>query len=123
MSIHEVETNEKIQFDTWCLIFIQFKPGDITPFEQFRSMATIMRVVEQSDIILLTCDCRNPLFHISQSLIDECLLLRKPVVIILTKTDLVPVVHVHNWMKHLKHLYPFVNIFPFSSRGILSEKI
>ena len=123
LSIHEVETNEKIQFDTWCSnIHSNFKPGDITPFEHnLEVWRQLWRVVEQSDIILLTCDCRNPLFHISQSLIDECLLLRKPVVIILTKTDLVPVAHVHNWMKHLKHLYPFVNIFPFSSRGILSE--
>ena len=119
----EVEANEKIQFDNWCsAIHSSYEQGQITPFEHnLEVWRQLWRVVEQSDVLLLTCDCRNPLFHISQSLVDECLLLRKPVIIVLTKTDLVPVQHVHQWIAFLKHLYPFVNVFPFSSRGTLSE--
>ena len=119
----EVETNEKIQFDSWCsAIHSSYEQGQITPFEHnLEVWRQLWRVIEQSDVLLLTCDCRNPLFHISQSLVDECLLLRKPVIIVLTKTDLVPAQHVHQWIAFLKHLYPFVNVFPFSSRGTLSE--
>jgi ribosome biogenesis GTPase A/SAM-dependent methyltransferase len=123
LSAKEIDDSEQEYFSKWVkTIYDHYEPASLTPFEHnLEVWRQLWRVIEQSDVILLTADCRNPLFHISQSLVHELMSSNKPLVIVMTKTDLVSQQHVEKWTAFLKKVFPFAVISPFSSRGPLSE--
>ena len=123
LSAERIEESEQAYFSAWLAnIHNHFSPSAVTPFEHnLEVWRQLWRVVEQSDVLLITADCRNPLFHISESLVNELLILRKPVVIVITKIDLVPPEHVIAWKTYLQRRFPLASVTEFSARGPLSE--
>ena len=77
-------------------------------------------ILEQSDIIILVVDIRNPLLHISTSLINEIINNhKKKILVVLTKVDLVTKIYITNWVQYLKRLFPEIEDFlPFSKNPL-----
>ena len=67
------EALEKVYFDTWCENACRWDdPYCITPLElNLNVWRQLWRTLEQSDVILLVVDIRNPLLHIPPSLIED----------------------------------------------------
>jgi len=83
----------------------------------------LWRVLEMSEIITIIVDIRQPLFHFPPALyryiVDE---LKKMVIIVLNKIDLVPAPLVIAWQSYLKSQYPEVRIVPFASYAGMKTK-
>jgi hypothetical protein len=79
----------------------------------------LWRVVGSADVICLVTDVRNPLYHIPPSLYHEVTQeLKKPLVIILNKADLVSSDHVEAWVRFLRGHFPSNTQFvPFTASG------
>lgn len=69
-----------------------------------------------SDVICLVVDVRHPFFHFPISLYDYITnTLKKPLVLVLNKVDLVPVSTVVAWIDFFKARFPNIAAFvPFS---------
>ena len=77
------------------------------------------RVVERSDVIIHVVDARYPRFNFSPALHSlVCNDLRKPMILLLSKTDLVPPAVVENWIRSLESQYPLLHVVPFSSHPL-----
>ena len=102
----------------------------------------LWRVCERSDIIIVVCDARHPLFHFPASLytylqqldqasfaddtapindsnpLDNAQVRRKrkrrPLVVVFSKTDLVDSSHVAKWTAYFKLHFPAVHVVPFT---------
>ena len=84
------ERKEQIYFDNWCQQIIRAYGNDILPFENNIDVwRQLWRTIEQSDVIILVVDIRNPLLHIPPSLINEIISKNKRLIVVLTKVDLV----------------------------------
>lgn len=83
----------------------------------------LWRVLEMSEIITIIVDIRHPLFHFPPALynyiVDD---LKKMVIIVLNKIDLVPASLVLAWQTFLKSQYPQVHIVPFASYAGMKTK-
>ena len=121
------ESNEQRYFDNWCSNIINFFSTNqqtkdyIVPFENNIDVwRQLWRTIEQSDVILLVVDIRNPLLHIPPSLVDDIINNhKKKVVVILTKIDLVSKDYTNNWIKYLKAEFPEIEDFlPFTKQPI-----
>jgi ribosome biogenesis GTPase A len=74
------------------------------------------RVVERSDILLVLADIRCPLFSFPPSLYHYVVnISHKPVIVVLTKVDLVTADLVARWVAWFQRLYPAISVVPFSS--------
>lgn len=74
------------------------------------------RVVEISDIVMLLADIRYPPLHFSPSLYDYVVRkMRKPLLVILNKVDLVSQRTVDAWQSYIKGLYPELHVTTFAS--------
>lgn len=83
----------------------------------------LWRVLEMSEIITIVVDIRQPLFHFPPALYDYIVNdLRKMVIIVLNKIDLVPASLVIAWQSYLKKQYPEVHIVPFASYAGMKTK-
>ncbi len=105
--------------------------ADVSPFENnLEVWRQLWRTLERSQVVLLTADVRNPLLHIPQALLHYAREdLNLPVVICLTKCDLVSDEYVNRWLQRLKLRYTNVTFLPFTNRvertdgvGALSRK-
>ncbi|CAG2108262.1 unnamed protein product [Medioppia subpectinata] len=76
----------------------------------------LWRVLEMSDIVLLIADIRHPVFHFPPSLyryvVHE---LRKDMILVLNKVDLVDASLVIAWTHYLKHTFPELHVLSFAS--------
>ncbi|KAJ4458051.1 putative 50S ribosome-binding GTPase [Paratrimastix pyriformis] len=83
----------------------------------------LWRVLERSDVVILLCDVRHAFLHANRGLIDYVRRPRaagglgKPLVIVLTKIDLVPPYVVRAWTDSFKTSFPDITIVPFSARA------
>lgn len=76
----------------------------------------LWRVLELSDMFLLIADMRHPLFHFPVSLYTHITdILKKPVILLLNKCDLIPKEAQIQWIKYFKHNYPKVHIALFTA--------
>lgn len=83
----------------------------------------LWRVLEMSEIITIIVDIRHPLFHFPPSLYDYIVNdLRKMVIIVLNKVDLVPASLVLAWQSYLKSQYSEAHIIPFASYAGMKTK-
>ncbi|GAA6025726.1 hypothetical protein JCM10207_008890 [Rhodosporidiobolus poonsookiae] len=109
----EVERNEEGVFKKWLaqtdevLAEVATSGGQSSPtfFERNLNVwRQLWRTTEQSDILLVLVDVRFPLLHYPPSLRDYLRTLRppRPVIIVLTKTDLVPQTHAEAWKAALE---------------------
>ena len=86
------EALEKVYFDTWCKQVCSCDDPDfIIPLEfNLDVWRQLWRTLEQSDVIILVVDIRNPLLHIPPSLVDDVVNNhKKKIIVVLTKIDLV----------------------------------
>ena len=76
--------------------------------------------LEQSDIILLVVDIRNPLLHIPPSLIEDVVNNhKKKIIVVLTKIDLVSQSFTQKWIKYLRVRFPQIDDFlPFTKQPL-----
>lgn len=83
----------------------------------------LWRVLEMSEIITIIVDIRHPLFHFPPSLYNYIVNdLKKIVIIVLNKVDLVPASLVLAWQHYLKSQYPEVHLIPFASYAGMKTK-
>ncbi|KAH8555762.1 hypothetical protein BGW37DRAFT_147081 [Umbelopsis sp. PMI_123] len=127
MTKEDVEQNEKNQFDKW-LNDIYERYGDhvqntddgeqeqLSWFEHnLEVWRQLWRVLEISDIVLIIVDIRHPVLHLPTTLYryltEE---LRRKVVCVFNKTDLVAEKTVYAWRKYFEEVYPELHIATFS---------
>ena len=63
-------------------------------------------IIDKSDILLLTMDARIPADCRSKDIEEKCKSKGKGLILVLNKTDLVPVISVKKWCKKLSEEYP-----------------
>lgn len=105
--------------ETWTRVRVSSSGGlDVAPFElNLEVWRQLWRVLEQSDIVCLVTDVRNPSFHIPPLLVQEVTVTRGlRLVIVLNKVDLVAPEFVGRWRRHLETRFPDVTIVEFCSR-------
>lgn len=124
ISAQKLEQQEEAYFDEWCrstLSRIETSGGagrNVAPFElNLEVWRQLWRVLEQSDVVVLIADVRNPTFHIPPSLVHEVVVRQsKRLVIALSKCDLVSQAFVRRWQHYLSRVLPGVGVVEFSSR-------
>jgi ribosome biogenesis GTPase A len=78
----------------------------------------LWRVCERSDVLVVLADVRHPQFNLPPALHAHITqTLRKPLLVVLTKTDLVPACAVRAWLEWLQARYPGLPVVPFSSHA------
>eukprot|EP01132_Coremiostelium_polycephalum_P005408 gene5408-6745_t len=83
----------------------------------------LWRVSERSDIIFLVTDARYPLFHFPPALYNYIQKdLKKPMMIILNKVDLVDKRIVKVWINYFTETYPGIKVVCFSSFKPITEE-
>ena len=71
---------------------------------------------------MILADARHPLFHFPPSLYNYVIEdLKKPLVLVLNKIDLVTDTHVERWMDYFAARFPALKVIPFTSHPRLDE--
>lgn len=116
----KLEENEERYFDKYLdNILDKYSRDRINYFERNLNVwRQLWRVCETSDIFCVLADCRHPLFHFPPSLYRYVHhVLKKPMILVLTKTDLVKPPVVEQWVEYFKGTFPaleVVAVHPFS---------
>ena len=111
----ELERNEQRHFDAWLRqIHGQYDLEELSPFEHNLNVwRQLWRVLERSDLVLMVADVRNPLLYIPLTfyryVTEEC---GKPLVVALTKCDLVSAAFLERWLAYLKRELPRARFVP-----------
>jgi len=111
---------EQSEFNSWLQgILDNYSLDKISPFERnIEVWRQLWRALEKGDVVLLAADIRNPLLHIPIALYryvtEE---LKLPLLICLTKVDLVSDEHVYKWLVYLKQSFPDAEFETFSTRS------
>eukprot|EP01130_Rhizamoeba_saxonica_P000738 TRINITY_DN10664_c0_g1_i1.p1 TRINITY_DN10664_c0_g1~~TRINITY_DN10664_c0_g1_i1.p1 ORF type:complete len:612 (-),score=154.08 TRINITY_DN10664_c0_g1_i1:113-1948(-) len=118
MPKHIVDQNEKEMFKIYMdKIHEKYDYDRLNFFEQnLEVWRQLWRTCEKSDIVLFLADIRHPLFHFPPSLyryITETL--GKPLVLVLTKADLVPEENIGLWEEFFNENYPEIKVAPVRS--------
>lgn len=114
----ELERNETRYFEHWLQsIYKQYDVDRLNHFEHnLEVWRQLWRVCERSDLLLIVCDARHPLFHFPPSLYDYVTAVcNKPLVVVLNKIDLVPLATLKRWVAYFQTRFPLVGLVPFTS--------
>lgn len=68
------------------------------------------RVTERSDIICLITDARFPVFHFSLGMFEYMKELKKPIILILNKQDLVARENLKKWIVYFRRNFPGMQV-------------
>jgi ribosome biogenesis GTPase A len=81
----------------------------------------LWHTIASSSVVCLVADVRNPIWHIPPSLVNEVVdVMKKPLIIVLSKCDLVPDANVRAWTQALRARFPAAAaVIPFSATGLL----
>lgn len=118
MSRGEVDARENRYFTEYLKnIEEKFSWSELSYFElNLETWRQLWRVLEMSDIVLLITDIRFPALMLPPSLYKYVSkTLRKALVVVLNKIDLVPSSVVVAWKHYLKEKYPGIHIIMFTS--------
>jgi ribosome biogenesis GTPase A len=117
MSKEQVEGQEKEMFDVYLKNISLTYSGRINYFEQnLEVWRQLWRVCEISDVLCILADVRYPLFHFPPSLYHYVVeVFKKPLILVLTKMDLVPAENVHMWVAWFRQHFPSLYVTPFAS--------
>jgi ribosome biogenesis GTPase A len=98
-------------------IFSQYPKERLNYFERNLNVwRQLWRVCETSDIFCILADVRHPIFHFPPSLyryIHD--MLKKPMILVLTKADLVPIHVVEKWIAYFKNTFPSLEVISVNS--------
>ena len=116
MTAQEIEENEKKYFEDY-LENLKNEYKNLNYFEQnIEVYRQLWRTIEFSDVVLLLVDIRHPLFHFPPSLYDYLVNdVKKPMILILNKCDLISETNVKLWKNYFEEKYPKLHCLPFSS--------
>jgi len=116
-SVEQLEERERGEFSKWMNEVIVKYGSRLNYFEMnLEVWRQLWRVIERSDILLLVVDARFPLFHFPPSLYNFVVKeLKKPMILILNKTDIVDKRIVDEWEKYFMEKYTSIKVVRFSS--------
>ena len=118
MTREAVRANENERFEKYlAIVYNAFPPSRLNHFEHNLDVwRQLWRVCELSDLLVLCADARHPLFHFPPSLYDFVVTkMRKRMVLVLNKIDLVPSAVLLRWQALLERRYPGLEVLLFSS--------
>eukprot|EP00929_Paragymnodinium_shiwhaense_P044932 TRINITY_DN23021_c0_g1_i1.p1 TRINITY_DN23021_c0_g1~~TRINITY_DN23021_c0_g1_i1.p1 ORF type:complete len:575 (+),score=122.53 TRINITY_DN23021_c0_g1_i1:67-1791(+) len=126
VSGEQLEKKEAEYFAQWCeetserieRMQKELNVADVAPFElNLQVWRQLWRVLEQSDVIFLIVDVRNPSYHIPPSIVREVTTAHSlRLVVVLNKVDLVSPAFVQRWRKYLATIMPEVTVVEFCSK-------
>ena len=112
---------EETAFTAWLeALYARYSRAQVNYFEHSLDVwQQLWHTLATADVIAIVADVRNPLWHLPASLYHQVITaLRKPLVVVLNKVDLVPPAAVAAWTAYLTAtLGAGVAIVPFSSSG------
>lgn len=114
----QVEAQERAYFDHWLeSIYARYGADRLNHFEHNCEVwRQLWRVCERSDVLLVVVDSRQPLLNFPPSLYHYITVtLRKPMVLVLNKIDLLPAAVVEQWVQFFHKRFPKLFIVPFTS--------
>ncbi|CAO0802428.1 unnamed protein product [Mucor circinelloides] len=117
MTKEEVEKQETESFEHWVSAVEETYGGDqLSWFERnLEVWRQLWRVLEISDVILIVMDIRNPLLHFPRSLYKYVThKLKRKIIGIFNKVDLVSEFTVFAWTKYFEEEFPNLRIATFS---------
>ncbi|KAL4133277.1 hypothetical protein PRIC2_003596 [Phytophthora ramorum] len=120
MSKEKVDNNESLMFDQWLTkIHDKYDNEHLNHFEHnLEVWRELWRVTERATHVVVVADVRNPLLHIPASVYDLVTKeLKKPMVVVLNKVDLIPTTVVQLWKRYLAGKFPLAQLVCFSSRS------
>lgn len=94
--INEIKAIQSSRNDSACINLFE---------RNLNTWRELWRVIEQTQILVHLVDSRCPLLHLSDQLIQYLLEMKKSVVVILTKTDLVSLDRVDSWIQYIRNMY------------------
>lgn len=120
-SAKQLKNYEKEVFQRWLeSIYDRYEPDQLNFFEQNLNVwRQLWRTVEFSHVVLLILDARFPLFFFSYALYEYVTqTLRRPMIIVLNKSDLVSGEHLRTWLRFFEFVLVSTPVVPFSSRRV-----
>ena len=75
----------------------------------------LWRAIERSHMVAIVVDVRFALFHFPPALYGYIVAFKKPVILVLNKTDLVPDEVVDQWKEWFATRYPGIHVLPYAS--------
>lgn len=114
----QLEADEAKYFGEWLeSIYRQYGQARLNHFEHnLEVWRQLWRVCERSDILLVVVDARQPILNFPPSLYHYITRhLRKPMILVLNKIDLLPNDVVNAWLEYFHARYPKLFVVPFTS--------
>jgi GTP-binding protein EngB required for normal cell division len=114
---------EQAAFAVWLDgVYSKWQRAQLNHFEHnIQVWMQLWHTIASSTVVCLVADARNPIWHIPPSLVNEVVsVMKKPLLIALSKCDLVPEDNVRAWTQALRARFPAAAaIVPFSATGLL----
>jgi ribosome biogenesis GTPase A len=111
---------EEARFKAWLdAIYARYAREELNMFEHnLEVWMQLWHTLATAHVVCIVADARNPLWHVPPSLyehvVDE---LRKPLVLVLNKADLVPPEALAAWQRWLAARFPAAVVVTFSASG------
>jgi ribosome biogenesis GTPase A len=113
---------EEAAFKVWLDgVYGRWQRAQLNHFEHnIQVWMQLWHTIASSSVVCLVADVRNPIWHIPPSLVKEVVdVMRKPLIIVLSKCDLVPEANIRAWSLALRARFPSAAaIIPFSASGL-----
>ena len=114
---------EEAAFKIWLdSVYGKWQRAQLNHFEHnIQVWMQLWHTIASSTVVCLVADVRNPIWHIPPSLVNEVVaVMKKPLIIVLSKCDLVPDANVRAWSHALRARFPAAAaVVPFSATGLL----
>ena len=118
MTKEQVESQEAAMFEKYLDgIYSRFPIRRLNFFEHnLEVWRQLWRVCEVSDVLLILADIRHPMFHFPPALYNYVVRdLKKPMILVLTKVDLVPTQNVVKWTQYFTDTFPGLYVCSYTS--------
>jgi len=118
MSKFQLEANESSYFTEYLQkIHKENENRDLSYFEHnLETWRQVWRVLEKSDVVVMVTDVRHPILHFSPALYNHVTKdLKKPLILVLNKVDLIPASVSAAWSEYFKKLFPDLRVVFFTS--------
>ncbi len=114
---------EEAAFKIWLDgVYGKWQRAQLNHFEHnIQVWMQLWHTIASSTVVCLVADVRNPIWHIPPSLVNEVVaVMKKPLIIVLSKCDLVPEANVRAWSLALRARFPAATaVIPFSATGLM----
>lgn len=118
MTKEQLEAQEHAMFEKYLDgIYSRFPFRRLNYFEHnLEVWRQLWRVCEVSDALMILADIRHPMFHFPPALYNFVVKdLKKPLILVLTKADLVPTDNVVKWTQYFTDTFPGLHVVSYCS--------